>query len=333
MITVVIPAYNAAAFIRRTIDSVLAQTYDDYEVVVIDDGSSDGTSDIVESYGGKVRCIRQENAGDGAARNRGIAEARGQWIAFLDHDDEWQREKLQDQMALLERNPRLRWCGANFWRACGDRRSLAGDSEKLEAAMGGREYFQDFFDAVANRGCALVTASIMVHRDVFEEVGVFETSWPLAADFDMWWRIAYRHPEIGYIPRPLATMHLGDLDTAGSRRHMRGKKGDEARRLIRKHLKLSEREGARDRFNPMARKVLRKSLATTIYHGFKTDARETVRDFAEFFNWYERAGTYLLTVCPRLTVALARGAACFAHRAGVERQVSRRWFHERKGQN
>jgi glycosyltransferase involved in cell wall biosynthesis len=95
MISVVIPAFNAGQFIRRTVDSILAQTYSDFEIIVVDDGSTDNTADVVRSYGPKVRYIYQQNAGDGPARNTGITAAEGDWIAFLDHDDEWLPKKLQ----------------------------------------------------------------------------------------------------------------------------------------------------------------------------------------------------------------------------------------------
>ncbi len=327
MISVVIPAYNAAPFIRRTIDSVLAQTYEDYEVIVVDDGSKDKTERVVGEYGGKVRCIRQENGGDGAARNTGIKAAAGDWIAFLDHDDEWIPEKLEKQVAYLEKHPELHWCGTNFYKACGDRRMVAGNTETLKRAIEGTGYFEDFFDAVARRGCALVTATMMVDRKVFDEVGLFETDWPLAADFDMWWRIAYRYGKLGYIPDPLATMHLGDLDTAGKKRHMRGKRGDEARRLVKKHLALAESAGCAERFKPMARQVLRNSLATTIYHGFKTNARETVRDFAPFFTRTERWGVYVLTVFPRITMWIVHAMAYMGHKLRLDRHVTRRWIN------
>ena len=147
MISVVIPAYNAGRFIRRTIDSVLAQTYTDYEIIVVDDGSTDNTAEIVKSYGSKVRYIYQQNAGDGAARNTGIYAAKGEWIAFLDHDDEWLPEKLRLQMELLKRNPQLRWCAANFYKQSGARKVTAGDERVLTAALGGKDYFENFFSA------------------------------------------------------------------------------------------------------------------------------------------------------------------------------------------
>ena len=105
MITVIIPAYNSVKSIRRAIDSILAQTLKDYEIIVIDDGSTDGTGKIIKEYSNAVSYNYQENAGVCAARNAGIEKARGQWIAFLDHDDYWQPDKLERQMEILTENP------------------------------------------------------------------------------------------------------------------------------------------------------------------------------------------------------------------------------------
>ncbi len=100
-VSVIVPVYNGEQFLRQTINSVLAQTYRDFEVVVVDDGSSDGSRAILDGYGDRLRVFHQENRGAPAARNRAIGEARGEWIAFLDHDDTWERDKLEVQMAAV----------------------------------------------------------------------------------------------------------------------------------------------------------------------------------------------------------------------------------------
>jgi len=327
MISVVIPAFNAARFIRRTIDSVLAQTYRDFELIVVDDGSTDNTGQVVQSYGAKVRYVVQKNAGDGPARNAGVAAAKGDWIAFLDHDDEWLPNKLDVQVRLLERNPELRWCGANFYRSCLDVRQAAGDADRLTQTMAGRNYFDNFFTAVATQGCALVTMTMIVHREVFEQVDLFDSCWALCADFDMWWRITYRFPRIGYVPQPLGIMHLDALGVAASRYHLAGKSGDDARRLVEKHLKLAETNGMLAEFTPLAQKVLRKSLATNVFHGLKTDARATIRQFSALLPWRLRVAASLATVFPKPTSALLRAIVYLAYRLGIKRDVSRSRLH------
>lgn len=102
MISVVIPCYNAAAYLTQTIESVLSQTRPPHEVIVVDDGSSDGSADIASSFGAPVRAISQSNSGECASRNRGLDEARGDWIAFLDADDLWEPTKLERQVAAIQ---------------------------------------------------------------------------------------------------------------------------------------------------------------------------------------------------------------------------------------
>ena len=115
-ITAVMPVYNGAHQIRRALDSILRQTRPVDEVLVVDDGSTDETPEIVLGYGGIVRLVRQKNAGAAAARNRAVREASSEWIAFLDHDDEWLPQKIELQVAALEAHPEARLCYCSrYW--------------------------------------------------------------------------------------------------------------------------------------------------------------------------------------------------------------------------
>ena len=331
MISVVIPAFNAGRFISRTIDSVLAQTYRDFELIVVDDGSQDNTAEIVQRYGPRVRYLYQENAGDGPARNAGIQAARGEWIAFLDHDDEWLPEKLERQMDLLDRNPDLRWCGGNYHKSYLDRQAPAGHPDLLQQNLAGRDHFENFFTAVARQGCTLITTTMIVHRSVFEQVGVFDSCWLLYADYDMWWRIAYRFPAIGYLPEPLATVHLDVLDAAARARRLTVKHGADDRKLVARHLRLAHEHDALAEFMPLAAKIVRKTVLTTVYYGFKHDARATIREFPNLLSLPLRLAAYLLTIAPDLSGSLLRTAAEFVRRLKRQRNVVRQWNYQAAG--
>src|SRR6267143_1280624 len=105
LISVIIPTYNRERFVIKAIDSILNQTVKDYEIIVIDDGSTDGTRTALEAYSKKIRYIYQENAGVSSARNAGIKKAQGEWMAFLDSDDEWTKDYLSTQMAHIRKYP------------------------------------------------------------------------------------------------------------------------------------------------------------------------------------------------------------------------------------
>ena len=329
MISVVIPAFNAGGFIKRTIDSVLAQTYSASEIIVVDDGSIDNTAEVVKSYGGKVRYIYQENAGDGPARNTGIAAAKGDWIAFLDHDDEWLPDKLQLQMELLSRHPDLHWCATNFYKQSGTRRAAGVNPAAISKGLGARDYFESFFTAVYAKGCNFMTSTMLIRREVFEQAGVFDSCWLRGADVDMWWRIAYRFSRIGYLPRPLAVLHVGPQDITSAKLRLAAKHGRDAQKMIARHLELAKEQGMLEEFKPMAKKILRSRLLTTVYSGFKDDSRMIVKQFSPFFPWYWRFGTYVLTIFPGATSAILRGIAYARYCLGLERQISRRWIYSK----
>ncbi|MHC5098093.1 MAG: glycosyltransferase family 2 protein, partial [Planctomycetota bacterium] len=213
-ISVVIPAYNAEKHIARAIESVLAQTRPADEVIVIDDGSSDGTGDVVRSFGDKVIFIQQENAGASVARNAGIEAATSDWIAFLDADDEWLPNKIELQIAQLKRNPDLAWAMSNYFTCfCDPEHSkTAFDKGRSEILLAGRDYYEDYFDAY-KAGASGNTNTMLIQKEVLLEAGLFRPSQARMNDEDMWFRIAYRHPKVGYLTTPLAIYHRGVADS------------------------------------------------------------------------------------------------------------------------
>ena len=204
-VSVVIPAYNAQDHIARAIDSVLAQTLLPEQIIVVDDGSGDNTSEVVKAYGEKVTYIHQENSGAGATRNTGIEAASSEWIAFLDSDDQWLPDKLRLQTDLLGGNPDLVWAYSNCflnYQSRNDRFPML-DITKAKSLLNGRSFFDNYLKAQA-AGFPAWTGTVIAKRDAVMEVGMFDPDLPLAQDIDLWFRLAYKHPAAGYIPIPLA---------------------------------------------------------------------------------------------------------------------------------
>jgi glycosyltransferase involved in cell wall biosynthesis len=205
-VSAVIPAYNAQSHVRRAILSINNQIEPVLETIVVDDGSTDGTASIVRTFGDRVRYVHQENGGPAAARNRGIREARGEWIAFLDADDEWAPAKVRLQLALIDRFPELRWVAGNLLQV---RRGLHYPG-LVPAEL--REQLRDggvvrLFDGLS-KGLLFPSGSFLIHRDVFRKAGLFDTTLRTAEDRDMWWRIAMQWPEIGYVADPIFLWHV-----------------------------------------------------------------------------------------------------------------------------
>jgi len=181
-ISVIIPAYNSADYIGEAIRSALAQTYTNFEIIVVDDGSTDATPEIVREFGHEVTYIRQENGGAASARNHGIRVAKGEFIAFLDADDTWLPDKLEKQITLFKNDPELGMVFTENYLF--DEEGIYCDSlDKKERLMSG-DLAQSIF---MNSGVA--TPTVMVRSEVFRKLGTFEESLTQSEDDNMWIRI------------------------------------------------------------------------------------------------------------------------------------------------
>ena len=196
-VSVIIPAYNCEAYIQDTIDSILDQTCRDLELIVIDDGSTDRTRNIVENYGAPVRLVRQENAGVCVARNRGIREAKGKYICLMDHDDFWFPDKLATQVRMLEGSPETGVVFSEFSLWHPDQNgefpkplSLMppSDSDRIDPEYSGWIYHQFLLD------CWMLTSTAMFRAEVFEKCGVFDEALPYSEDWELWLRISREYP-------------------------------------------------------------------------------------------------------------------------------------------
>lgn len=184
-VAVVIPSYNCAPFLARALDSVLGQTYRDFRIFVIDDGSADATGDVLQLYSDRTVCLRQPHAGAAAARNRGISASSSPYIAFLDADDLWLPTKLERQVHLLRNRADVGLACSDF-SISGARENIASYFERVRVPADGR-----MFEHLV-RECFLSTSCVVVRRRAIEDVGLFEESLAVSEDLNLWLRIASR---------------------------------------------------------------------------------------------------------------------------------------------
>lgn len=201
-VSVIIPSFNRRAVLSRALHSVYAQSLPALEVIVVDDGSTDGTDEMVQTRFPQVTYVYQPNGGVSAARNNGIRLAQSEWIALIDSDDEWRPEKLRRQYEALVRYPDFRVCHTEeIWI----RRGKRVNAKRIHAKAGGW-IFQHCLPL-----CAMSPSSILIHRDVFDEVGLFDETLPACEDYDLWLRITAKYPVL-FIPNAQIIKYGGHDD-------------------------------------------------------------------------------------------------------------------------
>ena len=190
LVSVIIPVYNGSNYLREAIDSVLAQTYQNYEIIVVDDGSTDGTWSIIQSYGDKVRGFHKENGGVATALNDGIRNMKGQWFAWLSHDDVWLPQKLEEQVQFLSRN-NLKICYSDFFL-------IDEKGQKIQqVSTPDTNQIEEIFGSGIIHG-----SSIMIERSCFDSCGLFSETKKYTQDIDMWLRLCV-HYHMGRVGIPL----------------------------------------------------------------------------------------------------------------------------------
>ena len=205
-ISVIIPTYNREHRLKNAIDSLLAQTYPYFELIVVDDGSEDNTSELVASYDEEIVYIRQANKGPAAARNRGIQAARYNMIAFLDSDDRFAADKLQAQITAMQEKPSyLVSHTEEIWYRHG--RIL--NQKKRHKKRSGYIFRQSL------ELCAVGMSTVMMHREVFERYGFFDEEFPCCEDYDLWLRVSAEQ-EFLLIDKPLTLKDGGRVDQLSS---------------------------------------------------------------------------------------------------------------------
>ena len=267
-VSVVIPLYNKKGYIGQTVESVLAQTYSNFEVIVVDDGSTDGSELELEPYKQDIQYIWQDNLGPSQARNRGIQAAKGDLVAFLDADDRWFPEKLAEQVRFLANHPSLVWCGCNYQVV----HAASGNSHRAFEVPSGPPsvVFDDWFAANRER-LMILTSGVVVRRDVLADVGGFDDQFPAGQDFDLWIRIACLHPAYGFCYEPLF-QYLRSVDNSVS--GVSYKKFESNIRIIEKHARQSEDNTSYQLF--LAANTSR-LLRSTLSGGYSKLARRLLR--------------------------------------------------------
>jgi len=202
LVSVVIPTFNRAWTLNAAIDSVLAQTHDPLEIIVIDDGSTDTTPDLLSEYGNLIQVFTQENCGVSAARNLGIKQSHGEFIALLDSDDAWTREKLSCQMEFFSQNPEALVCQTEeIWIRKGRRVNPKIKHQKPSGMI---------FEPSLHL-CLVSPSAVMIRKKLFDRVGGFNENFPVCEDYDLWLRIA-AHTPIFLIDKPCTIKHGGHED-------------------------------------------------------------------------------------------------------------------------
>jgi glycosyltransferase involved in cell wall biosynthesis len=237
-VSVVIPTYNRAGWLRKTVESILQQTHGPCEVIVVDDGSTDDTEAVCAGLPEAVRYIRQTNGGVATARNRGIAEAQGVWVALADSDDLWQPRKLEVQLAALARVQDARWCASNcqvvdehdqpvsgrqgFERVFGVFKHVNGPPESHFSRWLSRDavalddeshtfYHGDFYELLFH-GNVILPSSSVIHRDLFEEAGRFDEAFRWAEETEFFHRAASHSPGV-LLTTPLVRYRVAGGDS------------------------------------------------------------------------------------------------------------------------
>lgn len=243
LVSVVITTYNQAAYIEQTLQSVLEQTYEPVEIIVVDDGSTDDTPLLLAPFAGRVTVIRQENRGVAGSRNRGILAARGELIAFLDGDDLWEADKLSVQVAVARSHPGSGLIVANGVQFDGS--GVIADSliflpesgRKPGEYIASGSYYEEFLGE-----CVVAsTSQVMIPARVFAEIGLSNGMFSGSSDYDLYLRIAERY-DVTFINRSLVRWRYLPTSVSGPRQRRRFRYLPEEMAVLRQHLRGCRQE-------------------------------------------------------------------------------------------
>jgi len=260
-VSVVIPAYNAEAFLAEAVESALSQTEPPHEVIVVNDGSTDGTAAVLQAFADRIIVVTQENRGLPAARNAGAARATGAWLAFLDADDLWQPEKLARQLEVASR--------ANVALVYTDRFNIGqrGDLPEVQSQVQPLCSGDVFIDLLTC-GNPITVSSVMLRTQVFRELGGFVEFLRAAEDWDLWLRLTAEH-QIAVCAEPLVSYRFHGGMMSGDPRRMQVAR----RQVVRRALQSARGRG-------LPRHVRQQALAETARMNAWDAARRGARGMA-----------------------------------------------------
>ncbi len=199
-ISVIIPAFNRASFVVEALNSVLKQREKPDEIIIVDDGSEDETQSLLQPFQDKVKIIHQKNSGVSAARNTGIKAASHEWLSFLDSDDLWKTKKLLRQKEMLTQYPDYKICYTDEeWRK---------DGKWMNQGKRHQKYSGNIYPNCLPL-CIISPSSVIIHKSVLDQIGLFDESLPACEDYDLWLRISALYP-ILFIPERLIVKRAGD---------------------------------------------------------------------------------------------------------------------------
>ncbi|HEY5565270.1 MAG TPA: glycosyltransferase family A protein [Rhodothermia bacterium] len=320
-VSVVIPLYNKVDLVAKAIESVLNQDFEDFEIIIVDDGSTDGSTQVAQGYaerlGGLCTYVRQERAGAGAARNRGMRIASGEFIALLDADDLWAPEKLSRQIGFMEAHQDIDWSATNYFIVDGAQTEPVAALPHEGGGSSDPWRIVDWFSAMADEEIFIQTSGVVLRRSLVERVGEFDESIPSGQDFDYWVRAGEAAPRCGYCTMPCYTYIKNSTYSISFNEPSRYTgKIDMLTRLMKRSTQPDRPQAYQDLIRTLSEDVTRRLIA----EGHLDVARSLLRSFPEHWRALRHAGYLILTYVPVpivrfMTLARLRVFDWFRHRS------------------
>ena len=264
-VTVVVPSYNMALTLPRAIQSAARQSLPPLEILVIDDGSTDSTVEVLKDLQSKIpllRFITQKNGGNAAAKNTGVRNAQGDWIGFLDADDEWLPDRLIKQTELLEREPDCCWAAGAYQRIriAHGKENVCG---KIRVGNDVRHSSKDFFDALSMIAgpTSLWIGTVLAKKTTLQELGLFDETLSGCDDTDFWVRMALNHPQVAFVKQPIAKYTVAQ---AGSLTSLAASQVEPSRLTFFSKLKRYSEAAQGVETKSICRKILQKEVGTYV---------------------------------------------------------------------